>query len=165
MRLQAQGITLEQYLEATGQDQETFVDELRETAAQGVKVDLALRAVAEAEGIEVDDEDLEAEFAAVAERVGQKPEQVRKQFERNEQCRWYAPTSGSARPSNGCSSRSRSSTSRATADRPGDDARGRRRRRRGADAMPTTPPTPPDGRRRRSTDPSEPSDRAEHEDE
>ncbi|MBV9952114.1 MAG: trigger factor [Acidimicrobiia bacterium] len=85
MRLQAQGMDLGQYLAATGNDQEAFVAELRDTATQAVKVDLALRAVAEAEGTEVTDEDLEEEFASIAERVGQKPEQVRKQFERNEQ--------------------------------------------------------------------------------
>ena len=85
MRLEAQGIGIEQYLAQTGQDQEAFVAELRESAAQGVKVDLALRAVALAEEIEVDDEELEAEYAAVAERVGQKPAQVRKQLERNGQ--------------------------------------------------------------------------------
>jgi trigger factor len=85
MRLQAQGIGIEQYLAQTGQDQEAFVAELRESAAQGVKVDLALRAVALAEEIEVDDEELEAEYEAVAERVGQKVAQVRKQLERNGQ--------------------------------------------------------------------------------
>jgi trigger factor len=85
MRLDAQGIGLEQYLASTGQDQEAFVAELREGAMQGVKVDLALRAVAEAEAIEVSDEDLEAEFEAVAQRVGQKVDKVRKQLERNGQ--------------------------------------------------------------------------------
>lgn len=85
MRLQAQGVGIEQYLASTGQDQETFVAELRETAAQGVKVDLALRAVAVAEGLEISDEELEDEYANVAERVGQKPAQVRKQLERNGQ--------------------------------------------------------------------------------
>jgi trigger factor len=85
MRLQAQGIGIEQYLAQTGQDQEAFIAELRESAAQGVKVDLALRAVAVAEGLEVDDDELEAEYAAVAERVGQKTSQVRKQLERNGQ--------------------------------------------------------------------------------
>jgi trigger factor len=85
MRLQAQGVGIEQYLAQTGQDQEAFVAELRETSAQGVKVDLALRAVALAEELDVTDEDLEAEYEAVAERVGQKPAQVRKQLERNGQ--------------------------------------------------------------------------------
>lgn len=85
VRLQAQGIELGQYLEATGSDQETFVEELRGTAVQAVKVDLALRAVAEAEGIEATDDDLESEYTSVAERVGQPVAAVRDQFERNEQ--------------------------------------------------------------------------------
>jgi len=82
MRLQAQGMQLEQYLAMTGADPEQFSQELRETAANGVKVDLALRAVAEAEAIECTDEDLDAELEGVAERVGQTPDQVRAQFER-----------------------------------------------------------------------------------
>ena len=85
MRLQAQGMELGQWLQATGTDAETFIEELRTTAAQAVKVDLALRAVAEAQGIEATEEDLEDEYASVAERVGEKVEQVRRQFERNEQ--------------------------------------------------------------------------------
>lgn len=85
MRLQAQGVDVEQYLASTGQDQETFVNELRETATEGVKVDLALRAVVAAEEIDVDDDELEAEYEAVAQRVGQKTAQVRKQLERNGQ--------------------------------------------------------------------------------
>jgi len=85
MRLQAQGLGLEQYLATTGQDQEAFVAELRESAAEGARVDLALRAVVVAEGLEADDEAIEAEILAVAERVGQKPAQVRKQLERNGQ--------------------------------------------------------------------------------
>lgn len=82
MRLQAQGMQLEQYLAMSGTDPEQFSQELRETATNGVKVDLALRAVAEAEGIECTDEDLDTEVEGVAERVGQTPDQVRAQFER-----------------------------------------------------------------------------------
>lgn len=85
MRLQAQGIGVEQYLATTGQDQESFIADLKENAEQGVRVDLALRAVVAAEEIEADDDELEAEFVSVAERVGQKPAQVRKQLERNGQ--------------------------------------------------------------------------------
>ena len=57
---------------------------IRATAATGVKVDLALRAVAEAESLDVDDADLEAEFARIAADVRQKPNQVRKAYERND---------------------------------------------------------------------------------
>ena len=85
MRLQAQGVGIEQYLAGVGQDQETWVAELREAATQGVKVDLALRAVALKEAIEVAEHELEAELEAVAQRVGEKVAKVRKQIERNGQ--------------------------------------------------------------------------------
>jgi trigger factor len=82
MRLQAQGMRLEQYLAMTGTDPETFSQELRSTALSGVKVDLALRAVADAEGIECTDDDLTEELEGVASRVGETAEAVREQFER-----------------------------------------------------------------------------------
>jgi trigger factor len=82
--LQAQGISLDQYLAATGQDPAVFSDGLKEGAARAVKVDLALRSVADAEGLEATDEDLEREFARVAIRVNQKASQVRKAYERND---------------------------------------------------------------------------------
>jgi trigger factor len=85
MRLSAQGMSAEQYLAATGRTQEQLVDELRTSAVQAVKVDLALRAVAEAEAIEVTDDDLDAEIEALAARLREKPEKVRKQLDRNEQ--------------------------------------------------------------------------------
>jgi trigger factor len=84
MRLSAQGLTPEQYFQATGQEQTAFVDELKVLAEQGVKADLALRAVAEAESIDVTDDDLDDEIAGIAERVQQKPDRVRQQLERNE---------------------------------------------------------------------------------
>jgi trigger factor len=82
MRLQAQGMQLEQYLQMTGTDPESFSQELRDTAVSAVKVDLALRAVAEAEGVNCTDEDLDEELEGVATRVGQSPEEVRERFER-----------------------------------------------------------------------------------
>lgn len=85
MRLSAQGMSAEQYLAATGRTQEQLLEELREAAVQAVKVDLALRAVAEAEAIEVTDDDLDGEIQALAARVGEKPDKVRKQLERNDQ--------------------------------------------------------------------------------
>ena len=82
MRLQAQGIQLEQYLAMSGSDPEAFSQELRQTATNAVKVDLALRAVAEAEGIECTDDELEDDLQGVAERVGQSVDEVRERFER-----------------------------------------------------------------------------------
>ena len=50
-----------------------------------MKVDLALRAVAEAEQLTCSDEELDEEIAKVAEQVKQKPARVRGQFERGGQ--------------------------------------------------------------------------------
>jgi trigger factor len=80
MRLQAQGLSLEQWLQFSGTDSESFIGDLRESAERAAKVDLALRSVAAAEAIEVLDEDLEAEFDAVAGRVEADADTVRDQL-------------------------------------------------------------------------------------
>ena len=82
MRLQAQGMQLDQYLAMTGANPETFSQELRDTATAAVKVDLALRAVADAEGIECTEDDLQSDLEGVAERIDQDVEAVRERFER-----------------------------------------------------------------------------------
>lgn len=83
-RLQHQGASLTQWLEAIGQSPEEFLEGLRGEAASSVKIDLALRSVAEAESIEVTDADLDAEIAKVATSAGKKPERLRRQLERND---------------------------------------------------------------------------------
>jgi trigger factor len=85
MRLSAQGLDLEQWLEATGKAPQELLDEMRAPAGEGVKVDLALRAVADAEQIQCDDDDVEAEIEAIAERVREKPGKVRERLERGGQ--------------------------------------------------------------------------------
>ncbi len=80
MRLQAQGMTLDQWLDGSGQESQEFVENLREMAAKAAKCDLALRAVADAEELEATEEDLDAEFADVATRLELEPAAVRKQF-------------------------------------------------------------------------------------
>jgi trigger factor len=82
--LQAQGVTMEQYMAMTGQEPATLTEGLTSAATTAVKVDLALRSVADAEGIEVSDDDLEAEYQRIAVRVNQKVNQVRKAYERND---------------------------------------------------------------------------------
>jgi trigger factor len=85
LRLQAQGLSVEQWLAGTGRDEQQFVAELREAAERSAKVDLALRAVAEAQEIETTDEDLAAEYEQVAARLELDPKKVRQQFERADQ--------------------------------------------------------------------------------
>jgi trigger factor len=80
MRLQAQGLTLEQWLQFSGTETDQFLDDLKTTAERSARVDLALRAIAVAESIEVLEEDLETEFAAVSVRVEQPTDVVRTQL-------------------------------------------------------------------------------------
>lgn len=83
-RLQHQGATIVQWLEATGQTPEEFLDGHRADAVGSVKVDLALRAVVDAESIEVSDDEIDDEIAKVAAQSGEKPEKLRRQLERND---------------------------------------------------------------------------------
>jgi trigger factor len=83
-RLSQQGATIEQYLEATGQEGQELVDSLKEQAVSAVKADLALRAVAEAQDIEVTDDEVEAEIARLAVRFGEKPAALRRELERGD---------------------------------------------------------------------------------
>ncbi|MEO7556609.1 MAG: trigger factor [Acidimicrobiales bacterium] len=85
MRLSAQGMDLDQYLATSGQTPDAMVEELRGLAMQAVKADLALRAVADAEAIEATDADLDEEIGGLAERIGQKPDKLRKDLERADQ--------------------------------------------------------------------------------
>jgi trigger factor len=79
-QFQAQGIDLEAWLSATGQDANDFVESMRGQSKEAVKVDLALRAVAAAEAIDVEPDEVEAEYARIAMRVGQKAKDVRKAY-------------------------------------------------------------------------------------
>jgi trigger factor len=84
-RLARQGASISQFLEATGQNETALIDETREAAVSAVKADLALRAVAEAEALEADDGDVEAEIERIAKRYQVKPKQARRQLEKSSQ--------------------------------------------------------------------------------
>jgi trigger factor len=81
-KLEEQGATLPQYLEATGQPQDVFVEQVREAATKAVRADLALRAVVAQEAIETTDEELDGEIERLAERFEEKPQKLRKDLER-----------------------------------------------------------------------------------
>jgi len=83
-QFQSQGIEIEQWLQATGQDVNSFVASLRVQSERAVRVDLALRAVAAAEGIEVSEEDLNLEYVRIGMQVQQKASEVRKAYEKND---------------------------------------------------------------------------------
>ena len=77
-RLEPQGIDIPGYLAATGQDQASFIAGVREGASKAVLVDLGLRAVVTQEEIGATDEEVDAEIVRLAERMGEKPERVRR---------------------------------------------------------------------------------------
>lgn len=83
-QFQQQGIALDQWLSATGQNPESFIEGLKKQSQKAVKVDLALRAVGVAQKIEVKDDDIESEYEVIAVRVQQSPAQVRKAYEQND---------------------------------------------------------------------------------
>ena len=82
-RLEHQGMTISQYLMMTGQEQQPFVDELREGCTRAVRADLALRSVVAQEDISADDAELDDEVERLAARLEEKPAKVRKDLERN----------------------------------------------------------------------------------
>jgi trigger factor len=81
-RLEHQGATIEQYLAATGRDQESFLSEMRQGAAKAVLADLAVRAVIEQEAVTASDDELTEWIERVSSEANQKPEQVRRELER-----------------------------------------------------------------------------------
>ncbi len=80
-RLEGQGLSLAQFLGVTGKSEQEFLDELRAGALQSVKADLALRALVEAEAIEITDDELDEELAAMGSRLEMDVDQVRNQLE------------------------------------------------------------------------------------
>ncbi|MBQ1335718.1 MAG: trigger factor [Selenomonadaceae bacterium] len=78
MRIEQQGLNMEQYLQYAGTDIAKIREEYRETAEKNVKTDLMLEEVAKAENIKVEAADLDAEVAAMAAAYGATPKQVRK---------------------------------------------------------------------------------------
>ena len=78
MRLEQQGMKLEQYLQYAGTDIAKLREQYRETAEKNVKTDLMLEEVAKAEDIKVEAKDLDEEVAAIAAAYGATPQQVQK---------------------------------------------------------------------------------------
>lgn len=80
-RLRQQGMDLGTYLQFTGQTPDAVVAEFRDAAVQAVKLDLALRAVADGEAIEAGEDDLDEHFAELSRRFGVEAERIRHDFE------------------------------------------------------------------------------------
>jgi len=81
--LRRQGVELGQYISAMG-GSEQIVEQLRVHAVPSVKADLALRAVADAESIDVSEQELDEAVAKLAAELGQTADELRLAFERTE---------------------------------------------------------------------------------
>ena len=77
MRLQSQGIPMDQYMSMMGMTPEMMRASSRPAALKQVQTELALTAVAKAENIEISDEEYEAEVAKLAEQYNMPAEQVK----------------------------------------------------------------------------------------
>lgn len=76
-RIQSQGISLEQYLQFTGMTMDSYKEQLRPRALKNIQSRLVLEAVAEAEDVQASDEDVEAEFAKMAENYNMEIDKVK----------------------------------------------------------------------------------------
>ncbi|MBQ3276022.1 MAG: trigger factor [Oscillospiraceae bacterium] len=73
-----QGIGLEQYLKMIGSDVASFRETTRATAEKQTRTEVLLSAVADAENIQISEDDLKAEYAKMGEAYGMKAEEVEK---------------------------------------------------------------------------------------
>lgn len=76
-RLSHQGIDLKMYLQFTGMTEEGLRETYREQAEKQVKLRLALEQIAKTENFEITDDEVEAEYARMAEQYKMPVEQVR----------------------------------------------------------------------------------------
>ena len=77
-QLAAQGIPFDQYLKMTNTTEADFKSQAYGPAEQQVKMDLAISAIVKAEGLEVSDDEVEAEMKKVADKYGMDLDTVKK---------------------------------------------------------------------------------------
>ncbi|WJP97049.1 trigger factor [Macrococcus bovicus] len=76
-RIAQQGLNLDLYYQFSGQTEEQLKESMSEDAAKRVKTNLTLAAIANAENIEISDEDVEAELTKMSEQFGLSVEDIR----------------------------------------------------------------------------------------
>lgn len=83
-RLQAQGLSLDQYFQYTGTTADSLVNEMKPEALKRIKSRLVLEAVVKAENIEVSEEEVQAELEKMASQYGMEVEQIKNFMGENE---------------------------------------------------------------------------------
>lgn len=79
--LEQRGISLQDYVQGVGMNPEQITNEITAEAESRVRQELALEALFRAEGMEVSDEDVDADLAEIAKSADKTPEELRKQWE------------------------------------------------------------------------------------
>lgn len=79
--LEYQGLDLEQYFAFTNTNEQEMRERFRSQAAESVKTELVLEKIAQVEGIQVSDEELNEELTKMAEHYQQSAEAIRRTFE------------------------------------------------------------------------------------
>ena len=82
--LQAQGLSVEQYMQFTGMTQQAMLDEIQPQALKRIQSRLVLEAVVEAEGIETSEEDVDKEIETMAGMYQMEPDKLREMMGENE---------------------------------------------------------------------------------
>ncbi len=81
-RLEARRLTVEQFLQASGRQEADLVAEIRADAARAVLLDLALRALADAEDIQLSEAELDEAIAEMAQQAGTSAADLRRRLDR-----------------------------------------------------------------------------------
>jgi trigger factor len=80
-QLRASGISIQQYMESTGQTEEDIEGDLRAQAERNVSAQLILEEVGKREGLSASDDEVSAELAEHAKSLGKEPDELRTQLE------------------------------------------------------------------------------------
>ena len=83
-RLQSQGLNIENYMKYTGLDKDSFRKQFQSQAERQVKLRLALEAIVTKENIQPSDEDLEKEYAKIAEGYKMEADKVKNLIRRED---------------------------------------------------------------------------------
>lgn len=83
-RISQQGLNLDLYYQFSGQSEEELKGQMKEDAEKRVKTNLTLRAIADAENIEISDEDVEAELTKMSEQFGLSVEDIKSTLGNND---------------------------------------------------------------------------------
>jgi trigger factor len=80
-QLKMQGLSLEQYMQFTGGNDQALREQMKDDALARVKTGLLIDAIAEAEAVEVTDEDVEKEIERIAELQDRELDEIKALFE------------------------------------------------------------------------------------